>query len=80
MGLKTSRNHKVNSFTIFAEFNYQILPKNMDERKLGIEPFEGGVPRIEIEESEIILKGKQILWMLGLIGRLHFRYILCNVE
>ena len=39
----------------------------MELKSIGNEPAENGVPRIEIDESEIIGNQNNIIWMLGLI-------------
>ena len=41
----------------------------MEEKALGMEPSTNGVPRVEIDESEIIGNQNKILWMFGMIDR-----------
>ena len=39
------------------------------KKPLGMEPSTNGVPRVEIDESEIIGNQNKILWMFGMIDR-----------
>ena len=45
------------------------MHKDWSNNPLGSEPAENGVPRIEIDESEIIGNQNNKIWMFGLIGR-----------
>ena len=37
------------------------------EHQLGIEPTDEGVPKVEIDESEVIGNSQKILWIFGII-------------
>ena len=43
------------------------MHKEWSKNYLGIEPSEGGVPRIEIDESKILRNENRIYWMFGMI-------------
>ena len=66
---KTARNTIVDLFQYLRNLIRKYYHKKWNESKLGSEPVDGGVSRIEIDESEIIGRENQILWMFGLIDR-----------
>ena len=55
------------TFNILWNLILKYYHKKWNESKLGSEPVDGGVSRIEIDESEIIGRENQILWMFGFI-------------
>ena len=66
---KTARNTIVDLFQYLRNLIRKYYHKKWNESKLGSEPVDGGVSRIEIDESEIIGRAYQILWMFCLIDR-----------
>lgn len=65
----TSTNTIIKLYQILRNLIKKYYHYQWDNSLLGIEPAEGGVSRIEIDESEIIGKNDKILWMFGLIDR-----------
>ena len=65
----TTKNTIVELFRIFRNSIRKYYHKKLNETMLGMEPDEGGVGRIEIDESELIGRENQILLMFGLIDR-----------
>ena len=69
------------TFNILWNLILKYYHKKWNESKLGSEPVDGGVSRIEIDESEIIGRENQILWMFGFIDRYdNTPHVFCSME
>ena len=76
--LKFSEHLKINNISqnliikIFREIRQKIkiyYHTLWSRTELGLEPAENGKARIEIDESKLIGKANNVIWMFGLIDR-----------
>lgn len=57
----------VKIFRVFRTKIKECYHNKWKEHQLGIEPTDEGVPKVEIDESEVIGNSQKILWMFGII-------------
>ena len=66
---KPNNNTIIKIFRILRNYIKKFYHNYWKKNLLGLEPAEEGLPRIEIDESEVIGNSQKILWMFGLIDR-----------
>ena len=77
----TSTNKIIKLYQLLRNLIKKYYHYKWDNSLLGIEPTEGGISRIEIDESEIIRKNHKILCMFGLIDRANKEAcIFCEID
>ena len=66
---KSSQNNIAKLYNVLRRAIKIKMHKDWSKNYLGIELSEGGVPRIEIDESKILGNENRIYWMFGMICR-----------